>query len=224
MRFKDIIIIAGIAMSGLLNAGCQTADDVQEAKFRHNTERKLDELQAHLTVLSEQLDGSTAGQVTLEPEVTESIAIQSTNGGQAFISETVTIDDPNQPVVQITGITPVDPYTRSSRKEEIARLSQPLPVASTKKSTYRRKTKSSKRRRYSKKSSKMILISGLGARDVQQALKNAGFNPGPVDGKAGPKTKAAVMEFQRSEGLKVDGKIGSQTWNKLSPHLAAAAY
>ena len=55
--------------------------------------------------------------------------------------------------------------------------------------------------------------------DVQQALKNAGFYHGTVDGKPGAMTKNAIREFQRVQGLKVDGVVGKRTWEKLSPHL-----
>ena len=58
--------------------------------------------------------------------------------------------------------------------------------------------------------------------DVQQALRNAGLYQGPVDGKPGPLTKAAIREFQRANGLKADGVVGKRTWEKLSPHLEAS--
>ena len=51
--------------------------------------------------------------------------------------------------------------------------------------------------------------------EVQQALKNAGFYQGPVDGKMGALTKEAIKEFQRVHGLKDDGVAGRQTWAKL---------
>ena len=56
-------------------------------------------------------------------------------------------------------------------------------------------------------------------KDIQTALKNAGFYNGPIDGKFGQLTSSAVMEFQKANGLKQDGKIGQQTWSKLSEHL-----
>ncbi len=59
--------------------------------------------------------------------------------------------------------------------------------------------------------------------DVQQALKNAGFYQGSVDGKPGPLTKTAIREFQRVQGLKMDGVVGKRTWEKLSPYLEGAA-
>ena len=47
--------------------------------------------------------------------------------------------------------------------------------------------------------------------DVQQFLVNNGFNPGPVDGQSGPKTKAAIKEFQQKNGLFADGIVGNKT-------------
>ena len=59
-------------------------------------------------------------------------------------------------------------------------------------------------------------------RDVQAALKNAGFEPGSIDGVMGRKTKRAVREFQSTNGLKVDGKVGPKTWAALQKYLSAA--
>ena len=36
---------------------------------------------------------------------------------------------------------------------------------------------------------------------IQQALNDKGFNVGPVDGVAGPRTKAAIKRFRQSQGL-----------------------
>ena len=47
--------------------------------------------------------------------------------------------------------------------------------------------------------------------DVQQFLTNNGFNPGPVDGQSGPKTKAAIKAFQQKTGLYADGIVGNKT-------------
>lgn len=38
-----------------------------------------------------------------------------------------------------------------------------------------------------------------GARQVQQQLAKRGYDPGPVDGVAGPKTQRALRDFQRSK-------------------------
>lgn len=58
--------------------------------------------------------------------------------------------------------------------------------------------------------------------EIQTALKNAGYYTGNIDGKVGSKTKAAIEEFQKANGLKADGKVGSKTWALLSMHLNPA--
>lgn len=50
-----------------------------------------------------------------------------------------------------------------------------------------------------------------GVRKVQQLLKDKGFNPGPIDGEAGPLTNAAVKEFQERYGIQARGGINNQT-------------
>ncbi len=51
-------------------------------------------------------------------------------------------------------------------------------------------------------------------RDIQQALANAGFNPGPVDGKSGGKTTTAIEAFQKENGI-TSGKIDKRTLRAL---------
>jgi peptidoglycan hydrolase-like protein with peptidoglycan-binding domain len=51
-------------------------------------------------------------------------------------------------------------------------------------------------------------------------LKNAGYDPGAIDGKLGKKTREAVKAFQTANNLKVDGKVGSQTWGMLKEYLS----
>ncbi len=64
-------------------------------------------------------------------------------------------------------------------------------------------------------------ISGgrLSVRQIQTALKNAGFYKGHVDGRIGPRTKEAIKEFQKANGLEADGVAGKRTQAKLSKHL-----
>jgi cell wall-associated NlpC family hydrolase len=57
--------------------------------------------------------------------------------------------------------------------------------------------------------------SGSAVVKLQNLLKAAGCNPGGVDGKFGPGTQSAVMSFQASRGLTVDGVVGQQTWHAL---------
>jgi murein L,D-transpeptidase YcbB/YkuD len=56
-------------------------------------------------------------------------------------------------------------------------------------------------------------------RQIQMALKEAGFYTGKIDGKIGPKTTQAIREFQRQHNLKADGKVGPKTWQALRPYL-----
>ncbi len=60
-------------------------------------------------------------------------------------------------------------------------------------------------------------------KQIQQALKNAGFYTGKVDGDLGPKTKKAIEAFQAQNGLKADGKVGAKTWRALAVHLNSAS-
>lgn len=57
------------------------------------------------------------------------------------------------------------------------------------------------------------------AQEIQRALKAAGYYQGSVDGKVGPKTQAAIRQFQKDHGLVVDGKVGRATWGLLGKYL-----
>lgn len=67
----------------------------------------------------------------------------------------------------------------------------------------------------SSSSGSIVRASGVSISDVQRALIRAGFDPGPVDGKAGRRTKSAIKEFQRRNGLTADGVVGERTWSLL---------
>jgi murein L,D-transpeptidase YcbB/YkuD len=45
-------------------------------------------------------------------------------------------------------------------------------------------------------------------RALQARLGELGLDPGPADGVYGPRTAAAIKEFQASRGLPPDGRIG----------------
>ncbi|MFA4989839.1 MAG: peptidoglycan-binding domain-containing protein [Candidatus Omnitrophota bacterium] len=55
--------------------------------------------------------------------------------------------------------------------------------------------------------------------EIQTALKNANFYTGAIDGKIGPKTKKAIVAFQKANGLTADAKVGPKTWNVLNSYL-----
>ena len=48
-------------------------------------------------------------------------------------------------------------------------------------------------------------------RQLQSALRNGAYAPGPVDGLYGPLTEGAVRRFQQAHGLAIDGIVGPQT-------------
>jgi peptidoglycan hydrolase-like protein with peptidoglycan-binding domain len=62
----------------------------------------------------------------------------------------------------------------------------------------------------------------LSVRQTQQALANAGFYKGAIDGREGPRTKQAIIDFQKSQGLTPDGKVGAKTSAALSKYLKAS--
>ena len=56
-------------------------------------------------------------------------------------------------------------------------------------------------------------------KQIQTALKNAGYDPGIIDGKLGSKTRKAIRYFQKENRLDINGKIDKKTWLKLKKYL-----
>jgi peptidoglycan L-alanyl-D-glutamate endopeptidase CwlK len=56
---------------------------------------------------------------------------------------------------------------------------------------------------------------GKAVERLQGRLKDLGFNPGALDADFGPATEAAVIAFQKSEGLLADGVAGPRTLTAL---------
>lgn len=59
---------------------------------------------------------------------------------------------------------------------------------------------------------------------IQTALKNGGFYDGPIDGKIGPRSRAAIIAFQKYYDITPDGKVASRTWIALQPFLNKNSY
>ena len=76
---------------------------------------------------------------------------------------------------------------------------------------------------YKKKVSKKKVIGEVKSRpnvkQIQIALKNAGYDPGAMDGSMGKQTREAIKAFQKANNLSADGKVGKRTWNLLREYL-----
>lgn len=62
------------------------------------------------------------------------------------------------------------------------------------------------------------LVRGRHVDNLQGLLKgtrNSAWDPGPIDGLGGPRTKAAVIAFQGANSLAQDALVGPLTWRTL---------
>jgi murein L,D-transpeptidase YcbB/YkuD len=62
-------------------------------------------------------------------------------------------------------------------------------------------------------------IQGEAVQELQQQLKELGYDPGASDGIYGEQTASAVRRFQEAMGLDVDGIVGPQTWSWLRAQM-----
>ena len=74
------------------------------------------------------------------------------------------------------------------------------------------------RRMDSAKDKRIIRVSAT-PQQVQEALKNAGYYTGSIDGKIGSKTQDAIKAFQTEHALKSDGIVGNKTWIEMKNYL-----
>jgi len=84
------------------------------------------------------------------------------------------------------------------------------PPKEAEKKSKKTKTKSSK--------GKVIRVSAK-PKQIQLALKNAGYYAYSVDGKIGKRSVEAIKQFQKDHDLKADGIVGSKTWYELKYYL-----
>lgn len=61
-------------------------------------------------------------------------------------------------------------------------------------------------------------------KQIQCLLEYLGYEPGAIDGANGPKTRDAVMAFQRAERLAVDGIAGANTQGRLLEAVAQGRF
>lgn len=53
------------------------------------------------------------------------------------------------------------------------------------------------------------------SRDIQIILTALGYDPGPIDGKSGNRTDAAIKSYQKDAGLAITGRVSTDLWVKL---------
>src|SRR5437588_2957581 len=58
---------------------------------------------------------------------------------------------------------------------------------------------------------------------AQSGLAALGLKPGPVDGIAGPLTRAAISRFQQVSGLRASGDLDAKTRAKLDEVITSAS-
>ena len=58
-------------------------------------------------------------------------------------------------------------------------------------------------------------ISRRQAREIQQALLNLGYDIGNADGIIGDKTRYAIQDYQRKQGVNPDGRAGMKLYRQL---------
>ncbi|NEO31909.1 MAG: peptidoglycan-binding protein [Symploca sp. SIO3C6] len=72
--------------------------------------------------------------------------------------------------------------------------------------------------------SRRLLKEGRSGEDVKELqgllIKQGYLQPGDDDGDFGAKTKTAVIEFQKAQGLTQDGEVGPLTWTKINQSIA----
>jgi hypothetical protein len=59
-------------------------------------------------------------------------------------------------------------------------------------------------------------------RQVQQALSDKGFNPGPIDGMMGPRTRAALQNYQQQNDLANARGLDQQTLDSLGVQASSS--
>jgi peptidoglycan hydrolase-like protein with peptidoglycan-binding domain len=59
-------------------------------------------------------------------------------------------------------------------------------------------------------------------RQAQIALKQKGLYDGPIDGKEGPRTRTAITQFQKQNGLQQSAQLNRRTLNALQAGGSAA--
>jgi peptidoglycan hydrolase-like protein with peptidoglycan-binding domain len=106
-------------------------------------------------------------------------------------------------------------------KAQIQTLQTQLQEKSAEADSLRKALSSTTEQRYNaaKLAGSTDVIDRPSVKNVQAALNNAGYDCGTPDGRMGKKTRQAIKDFQKANGLEADGKVGKKTWAVLAPYL-----
>lgn len=57
--------------------------------------------------------------------------------------------------------------------------------------------------------------------NIQSGLTSLGYDPGPADGRIGPRTQAAIRKFQTDNQLAVTGQPSAELWSTIKSRLSS---
>lgn len=195
-------ILSGLAVAALLaTTGCECRRPGAPEEDLANA--RLDEIQAQLASMNQRI-GDLQSQ-------------------QAMTTYAPPQDQLTLQPVPVESAPPPEPARPLTKKEQLLDLASQtnLVVRGDGSSGARSSGSSSKAAKYAAAARKHIRGVKASPQDVQRALKNAGFNPGPIDGRIGTRTIDAIKKFQRQQGLTADGVVGPRTWAKLNNSLVS---
>jgi hypothetical protein len=70
----------------------------------------------------------------------------------------------------------------------------------------------------------VTMASAEEVRQLQQALKEKGHDPGPIDGVMGPQTQQALRQFQQANGIQATGTLNAETKERLGLEAKAKTW
>jgi peptidoglycan hydrolase-like protein with peptidoglycan-binding domain len=56
-------------------------------------------------------------------------------------------------------------------------------------------------------------------RNIQSGLVSLGYDPGPADGRTGPRTQSAIRKFQADNQLSVTGQPSAELWSTIKSRI-----
>ena len=72
------------------------------------------------------------------------------------------------------------------------------------------------------KNGRAIMLHRSEVADIQKALIDAGYNPGPIDGVLGHRTRGALAKFQDHNNMNGNGRITEATLRALDVEIGVA--